>query len=66
MSRATTAKETRLGQLVQVALSPRLTRHFSVVYAKERFHSRLVASFVQFAKERLAALQDADAVHPAA
>ena len=66
MSRASAAKETRLGQLVQIALSPRLKRHLSVVYPKERFHSRLVGSFVQFAKERLAALQDADAVHPAA
>jgi DNA-binding transcriptional LysR family regulator len=66
MSRATVAKETRLGLLVQIALSPRLNRHLSVVYPKERFHSRLVSGFVQFAKERLAALQDADAVHPAA
>jgi len=66
VSRATVAKETRLGQLVQIALSPRLNRHLSVVYPKERFHSRLVGSFVQFAKERLVALQDTDAVHPAA
>lgn len=57
MSRATAAKETRLGRLVSVPLAPRLTRHFSVVYPKERFHSRLVNSFVQFAKERIAALQ---------
>jgi DNA-binding transcriptional LysR family regulator len=66
MSRATVSKETRLGQLVRIALSPRLNRHLSVVYPKERFHSRLVGSFVQFAKERLVAPQDADAVHPAA
>jgi hypothetical protein len=31
------------------------------VYPKERFHSLLVNSFVQFAKERFAALQGADA-----
>jgi len=55
MSRATVAKETQLGQLVRVPLAPRLTRHLTVVYPKERFHSRLVNSFVQFAKERLAA-----------
>ena len=61
MSRATVAKETRLGQLVRVPLAPRLTRHLSVVYPKERFHSLLVNSFVQFAKERFAALQGADA-----
>jgi DNA-binding transcriptional LysR family regulator len=66
MSRATVAKETQLGQLVQVPLSPRLNRHFAVVYPKERFHSRLVSGFVQFAKERLAALQNASAVRPAA
>jgi DNA-binding transcriptional LysR family regulator len=66
MSRATVAKETQLGQLVQVPLSPRLDRHLSVVYPKERFHSRLVSGFVQFAKERLAALQGANAVRPVA
>ena len=59
MSRATVTKETRLAQLVAVPLAPRLTRHLSVVYPKERFHSRLVNGFVQFAKERFAALQGA-------
>ena len=57
MSRATFAMETRLGRLVQVPLSPPLYRHFSVVYPKERIHSRLVNSFVEFAKERMTALQ---------
>jgi len=66
MSRATVAKETQLGQLVQIPLSPRLKRQLAVVYAKERFHSRLVSGFVQFAKERLAAQQDAQAIRPAA
>jgi DNA-binding transcriptional LysR family regulator len=55
MSRATVAKEGRLGQLAKIPLSPRLNRHLCVVYPKERFHSRLVNEFVQFAKERLAA-----------
>lgn len=59
MSRATVTRETRLGQLVSIRLAPRLTRNFAVVYPKERFHSRLVNSFVQFAKERIAALQSA-------
>ena len=62
MSRASVTKEIRLGQLVQVPLSPRLIRHLSVVYPKERFHSRLVNSFVQFAKKRLAAMQAANGV----
>jgi hypothetical protein len=30
------------------------------VYPKERFHSRLVNGFVQFAKERLIAMQAAN------
>ena len=59
MSRSIIAKEIRLGSLCQVALSPRLNRHLSVVYPKERFHSRLVNGFVEFAKEKLAAMQAA-------
>lgn len=66
MSRTTVAKEIRLGQLVRVPLAPRLTRHFAVVYPKERFHSRLVNNFVQFAKERFAALQGTEAERSAA
>jgi DNA-binding transcriptional LysR family regulator len=57
MSRVIVAKELQLGQLVQVPLRPALMRNFSVVYPKERFHSRLVAGFLAFAKERLAAAQ---------
>jgi DNA-binding transcriptional LysR family regulator len=59
MSRATFVMETRLGRLVQVPLSPPLNRHFSVVYPKERIHSKLVNAFVEFAKERMAAMQAA-------
>ncbi len=55
MSRVIAAKELQLGQLVQVPLRPPLIRNFSVVYPKERFHSKLVAAFLQFAKEQLAA-----------
>ena len=57
MSRVVVAKETRLGQLVRVPLTPRLIRDLSVVYPKEKFRSQLVNTFVQFAKERLAAIQ---------
>ena len=57
MSRVIVAKELQLGQLVQVPLRPALIRNFSVVYPKERFHSKLVASFLHFAKEQLAAAQ---------
>ncbi|MEW6687523.1 MAG: LysR family transcriptional regulator [Pseudomonadota bacterium] len=59
MSRATVSKEVRLGVLARVPLSPPLLRHLSVVYPKERFQSRLVNGFVEFAKERLAAQQAA-------
>ena len=55
MSRVIASKELQLGQLVQVPLRPALLRNFSVVYPKERFHSRLIAGFLAFAKERLAA-----------
>ena len=55
MSRATVVKETRLGLLVGIPLSPRLTRTFAIVYSKQKFHSKRVSNFVAFAKERLAA-----------
>ena len=45
----------RLGELVQKRLDPPLVRHLSVVYPKERFHSRVVNGFVSFAKAKLAA-----------
>jgi DNA-binding transcriptional LysR family regulator len=61
MSRATVAKEVRLGDLVSIPLEPRLTRQLAVVYPKERYQSQLVGGFVQFAKERLAAMQAEDA-----
>ncbi len=57
MSRTTVVKETKLGELAVVPLSPSLNRRLSVVYPKEKFRSQLVNTFVKFAKERLAALQ---------
>lgn len=56
MSGSTVAKEVRLGLLVRIPLAPPLIRHLSVVYAKERIHSRVVNDFVQFAKDRLLAV----------
>ena len=55
MSRATVVKEVRLGQLVPVPLAPRLIRNLSLVYPKERIHSRTVNAFMAFARQRLAA-----------
>lgn len=57
LSRATVTKEIRLGLLVEVPLAPPLVRHMSVVYPKERFQSRLVNAFVEFAKDKLSAVQ---------
>jgi DNA-binding transcriptional LysR family regulator len=53
LSKATVTKEHKLGELVAVALQPRLMRALSLVYPKEKFRSRLVNTFVEFAQERL-------------
>lgn len=57
ISRATVEKEVRVGELVRIPLAPRLRRHFSVVYPKERIQAKVVNEFIRFAKERLAATQ---------
>jgi DNA-binding transcriptional LysR family regulator len=57
MSRITVNKEIRLGELVQIPLSPRLLRQFSGVYPKERFHSRVVNTFVAFMKQQITAMR---------
>lgn len=57
MSRATVSNELRLAQLASVPLAPRLIRNLSVVYPREKFRSRLANTFIEFAKQRLVALQ---------
>jgi DNA-binding transcriptional LysR family regulator len=52
-SRTSVLKSLRLGDLVSIPLKPRLTRKLSMVYPKERFRSRLVTAFVEFAGEKL-------------
>ncbi|WIM06051.1 MAG: LysR family transcriptional regulator [Candidatus Nitricoxidivorans perseverans] len=52
-SRASVAKAQRLGDLVAIPLKPRLIRTLSMVYPKEKFRSRLVTAFVEFAAGRL-------------
>lgn len=52
-SRSSVLKALRLGDLVSIPLKPRLTRKLSMVYPKEKFRSRLVTAFVDFAAERL-------------
>jgi DNA-binding transcriptional LysR family regulator len=59
MSRSTVAKEARLGELVGIPFSPRMVRSLCAVYPRQSFHSRMLASFVAFARERLAALSAA-------
>ncbi|HXS54077.1 MAG TPA: LysR substrate-binding domain-containing protein [Usitatibacter sp.] len=59
MSRATVAMELRLAVLVAIPLSPPLLRQLSVVYPRDRIHSRAMGSFLQFAKERLGAANGA-------
>jgi DNA-binding transcriptional LysR family regulator len=46
-------KAQRLGDLISIPLKPRLIRTLSMVYPKEKFRSRLVTTFVDFASERL-------------
>lgn len=53
VSRASVSKEKRLGDLLAIPLKPRLTRTLSMVYPKEKFRSRLVNTFVEFAKDKL-------------
>lgn len=53
LSRATVAKELKLGALVAVPLDPPLIRSLSVVTPKDRFRSRLLAAFVEFATARM-------------
>jgi DNA-binding transcriptional LysR family regulator len=53
MSRATVDKEKRLGELVALPLSPKLMRPLSLVLPKEEFRSRLVNTFIEFAKQKL-------------
>lgn len=53
VSRATFGKELQLGSLVAIPLDPPLKRRLSLVYPKEKFRSRVVNTFVDFAKRRL-------------
>jgi DNA-binding transcriptional LysR family regulator len=59
MSRATVAKETRLGELIGIPFAPRMVRRLCAVYPKQKFHPKMLACFVAFARERLAALSAA-------
>ena len=53
MSRSRVAKERKLGMLVAVPLEPRLIRTFSFVHPREKFRSKLLTVFVEFATTRM-------------
>ena len=56
MSRASVAKELRLGSLAALPLKPRLMRKLSLVYPQKKFRSRLLSTFVEFATTRMRAM----------
>jgi DNA-binding transcriptional LysR family regulator len=53
MSRARVMKERKLGMLVAVPLEPRLIRTFSFVHPREKFRSKLLTAFTEFATTRM-------------
>jgi DNA-binding transcriptional LysR family regulator len=53
VSRAIVAKEQRLGTLAVLPLEPRLIRTFSFVHPRDKFRSRLLTTFVEFATSRM-------------
>ncbi|HKO89211.1 MAG TPA: LysR family transcriptional regulator [Burkholderiales bacterium] len=53
LSKMTVEKEQKLGELIAIPLQPKLLRSLSMVYPKEKFRSRLVNTFIDFAKQRL-------------
>lgn len=48
VSSSTIVKEIKLGDLVAVPLKPRLFRQLSLVYAQEKFRSKLLQAFLDF------------------
>lgn len=53
VSRVTIVKEEKLGDLVAVPLDPPLIRPLSVVYAREKFRSKLLQTFLDFTSAAL-------------
>lgn len=53
LSSATVTMERRVGSLVAIPLKPRLKRTLSMIYPKEKFRSRLVNTFIEFAKDQI-------------
>lgn len=53
VSRATILKELKLGDLVAVPIDPPLIRPLTLVYAQEKFRSRLLQAFLEFTTSTL-------------
>lgn len=53
VSKTTVRKELLLKELVSLPLQPRLVRELSLVYPREKFRSRLVNTFIEFARDRM-------------
>ena len=53
VSRAVVDKEAQLGTLVAIPLKPPLKRSLYLVQPEDRFRSRLVTTFIQFARQKL-------------
>lgn len=53
ISRTRVAKERKLGMLVPVQLQPRLIRSFSFVCPREKFRTKLLMTFIEFATARM-------------
>ncbi|OMG54896.1 LysR family transcriptional regulator [Azonexus hydrophilus] len=53
VSRAVAAKEKQLGELLSIPLDPPLKRSLYLVHPQERFQSRLLVTFIDFARRKL-------------
>jgi len=53
MSRATIGKELKLGSVAAIALQPPLIRTLSLVCPREKFRSKLLSTFVEFALQKM-------------
>jgi len=56
LSRSTVSKELQLGHLVAVSLDPPLIRNLTVVTPLDKFRSKLLLTFAEFAIERMRAM----------
>lgn len=57
VSRAACDRELQLGTLVAIPLNPALRRSFFIIQPADRFRSRLVTTFIEFARHRLGEMQ---------